>query len=91
MRVDHEISGDLDFLFDYSGRFLNEANGTYTHHIVTTLSYELIADLDLDISLVWDRIEDPTSTEEDDGAGGTIVTTPEEDDYQLIVGIAYEF
>ena len=90
-RLDHEISGDLDFLFDYSARFLNEDSGTYTHHLVTTLSYELIADLDIDLSFIWDRIEDPTPIETDDGGGGTIVTTPEQDDYQLVVSIAYDF
>lgn len=90
-RLDHEISGDLDFLFDYSARFLNDSSGTYTHHMVTTLSYELIADLDIDLSFIWDRIESPTPIESDDGLGGTIITTPEQDDYQLIVSIAYDF
>lgn len=86
-RFDIELSGDLDFLYDYSARFLDSDNGAYTHHMLTTLSYELIADLDIDISLIWDRIKSPTPS--DDGTGTPVV--PERDDYQLVVGIGYSF
>ena len=86
-RLDHEVNGNIDFLFDYGARFLNETSGSYTHHMVTTLSVELVADLDIDLSLIWDRIDNPQPT--DDGAGGT--TYPEQDDYQLVVGIGYDF
>ncbi|MDH3981981.1 MAG: DUF481 domain-containing protein [Kiritimatiellaceae bacterium] len=86
-RLDYEISGDLDFLYDYSARFLSDENGAYTHHMVTTLSYELIADFNIDISLIWDRIEKPTpSVDEFDNT-----VTPEQDDLQLVVGIGYSF
>ncbi len=90
-RLDHEINGDLDFLIEYSARFLNRESGTYTHHVISTLSYDLMADLDLNVSFIWDRIEDPTASESDDGSGGTIVTVPEQDDYQIVVGVAYTF
>lgn len=86
-RLDYEINGDTDFLFDYSARVLNKSNGAYTHHLVTTLSYEVIADLDLDVSFVWDHIQHPQGA--DDGAGGIIY--PEKDDYQIIVGVGYDF
>jgi hypothetical protein len=39
--------------------------------------------LDLDVSFVWDRVEKP-----EPAADGTV---PKKDDYQLIVGISYEF
>lgn len=80
---DQEVTGNLDFLFDYSMRWLNEANGMYTHHMLTTLSLDLISDLDLDVSLIWDRVEKPQAAE--DG------TVPKKDDYQLIVSLAYDF
>ncbi|WP_322609526.1 DUF481 domain-containing protein [Pontiella agarivorans] len=86
-RLDYEVTGDLDFIYDYSARFLSPENGRYTHHMVATLSYEIINDLDLDISLIWDRIEDPEPV--DDGVGG--LDYPEQDDYQLVVGIGYSF
>jgi hypothetical protein len=86
-RLDIEVSGDLDFLYDYSARFLSEDNGTYTHHMVATLSYEVIADLDIDLSVIWDHIKDPATTV--DELGNSV--TPENDDYQLVVGIGYSF
>lgn len=82
-RFDQEVSDNLDFLYDYSFRFLNEENGRYTHHMTSTLSFDLIADFDLDVSFIWDRIEEPQPKSD-----GSI---PDQDDYQLIVSIAYEF
>ncbi len=83
MRIDHEVTGNLDFLYDYSLRWLNEDNGLYTHHMLTKLSFDLISDLDLDISVIWDRIEKPQTAS--DG------TQPKQDDYQLVVSLAYDF
>lgn len=82
-RFDHEVNGNVDFLFDYSLRWLNEDNGLYTHHMLTKLSFDLINDLDLDVSVIWDRIEKPQAAS--DG------TLPKKDDYQLVVSLAYEF
>lgn len=80
---DHEVTGNLDYLFDYSMRWLNEENGTYTHHMLTKLSFDLIKDLDLDVSLIWDRVETPQRA-----ADGSV---PKRDDYQMIVSLAYDF
>ena len=83
MVFDHEVTGNLDYLFDYSMRWLNEANGTYTHHMLTKLSFDLIKDLDLDISMIWDRVETPQPAAD--------LSIPKQDDYQLIVSLAYDF
>ncbi|MDF7808103.1 DUF481 domain-containing protein [Pontiellaceae bacterium B12219] len=80
---DYEINGNVDFLYDYSMRLLNVDNGRYTHHMLTKLSIDLIKDLDLDLSLIWDRIQDPQAAS--DG------TLPKQDDYQMIVSLAYDF
>jgi len=80
---EQEVTKRIDFIADYSLRWLNRDNGRYTHHAVATLSVELISDFDIDFSLVWDRTEEPQPAE--DG------TLPEQDDYQTIVGIAYAF
>ncbi len=71
------------FFFDYSLRWLNEDNGQYTHHMVTTFSFDLVKDLDLDVSFIWDRIEKPQAAS--DG------TLPKQDDYQIVVSLAYDF
>ena len=86
---DLEVNGRVDYLFDYSLRWLNEANGQYTHHMISTISVDLIKDFDLDVSFVWDRIEKPQPKDDGTGTGGT--TTPKQDDCQLIVSLAYDF
>jgi hypothetical protein len=63
--------------------FLEESAGKYQHHIVSTLSTDLINDLDLDIAFIWDRTEVPQIAE--DG------TTPKQDDYRTVVSLTYEF
>lgn len=80
---DTEVTSDIDFYYEYTMRWLNEESGLYTHFMLTTLSFELTDDLDFDVSLSWDRIEEPTPDET-----GLI---PEQDDYKLTVGLSYEF
>ena len=82
-RLDYEINSKTDFLYDYSARLLNDDNGRYTHHMLTSLSFELIGDLDLDVSVIWDRIALPKANET-----GRV---PKQDDYQLVVGVEYGF
>jgi len=78
-----ELTAWLDYLLDFHLTFLDKESGTYQHHLLTTLSTDLIGDLDLDISFVWDRTQDPQQR-----ADGT---TPEKDDYRLMIGLGYEF
>jgi len=85
-RLDYELTSDIDILYDYSMRRLNTANGFYTHHMLGTISFDLFGDLDLDVSIIWDHITEPTPI---DDAG--VITVPEQDDYQLIVSLAYDF
>jgi putative salt-induced outer membrane protein YdiY len=82
-RFDHEVTGDIDFYFDYNLYLTDEENGTYNHHLDTGISFDLIGDLDAEISWVWDRIQDPRPLE--DG------TVPEQDDYRLIFGLGWSF
>lgn len=70
-----ELTKWLDFEYDYSAQITSEAAGRYNHHMVGTL--------ELDISLVWDRIESPKPN-----ADGSI---PEKNDYRLILGLGYDF
>jgi len=81
--VDTTLTNWMDFLLDYKFQLVDEDSGSYTHHFVTTLSSDITNDLELDISLVWDRIAKPQPA-----ADGTV---PDKDDSQLIVGLSYEF
>ncbi len=78
-----EVTPWLDYLFSFTMTFLDEDSGQYQHHMVTTLSSDLVQDWDLDVSLVWDRVQNPQER-----ADGTV---PEQDDYRLMVGLGYEF
>jgi putative salt-induced outer membrane protein YdiY len=76
---DHELTKSIDFIFNYRFFIVNEESGTYTHHLLTGLEFELTNLLDFDITFVWDRIQDPR--ELSDG------TFPEQDDFRLTFGL----
>ena len=78
-----ELTSWMDYLFEFKMSFLNENSGEYQHHLLTTLSTDLIGNLDLDVTFVWDRTQNPQQR-----ADGT---TPEKDDYRLLVGLGLEF
>jgi len=63
--------------------FLNEESGQYQHHIVITLSTDLVGDVDLGISFIWDRRHKPQER--------TDSTTPEQDDLRLLISVDYDF
>ena len=79
---DTELTKWMDFLVDYSFQIVNEDAGRYTHHFITTLSTDLIKDIDFDFSFVWDRIRNPQP--DSDG------NIPKKNDYQLIFGLSYD-
>ena len=78
-----EATNKVDFIFDYNITWGNEESGGYTHHMVATFENEITGSFDLDISLVWDHINNPTA-----GDDGVI---PLQDDYRLTLGISYEY
>ena len=80
---DHKITKGIDFIFDYRFFIVNEESGTYTHHMLTGLEFKLTSLLDFDITVVWDRIQDPR--ENSDG------TFPEQDDLRLTFGLGIDF
>jgi len=82
-RYDNELTGWMDFFFDFSFFVVNEESGTYTQHLVTGFEFDLIGDFDFDISLVWDRIQDPRQDSNGD--------FPQKDDFRTIFGIGYSF
>ena len=82
-RFDHEFTGSIDYYAYYNAFFTDKASGTYTHHFDTGLKIELIGDLDVNFSWVWDRVQDPRPLE--DGR------VPEKNDIRVVFGLGWTF
>jgi hypothetical protein len=70
-----ELNGSLNLQY-------TKASGGLTSHLITSLDFELTKSIDLDLSLIWDRIDDPTSNE--------IGETANPDDIRITLGIEVE-
>lgn len=57
--------------------------GLYTHHAVSTLEFEIKRHLDLNVSFVWDYLQDPKAE-----SSGSV---PQHSDYRLIFGAGVKF
>ena len=79
---DTELTKKIDFNASYRFSIVNQESGTYAHHAKAALEIELTRRLDLDLSVVWDRIQDPTPA--DDGR------VPDQDDFYFFFGIGFE-
>ena len=82
-KYDTEITKWMDYLFELRVQFVDNTSGRYNHYMLTSLSIDLVGDLDLDLSLIWNRVARPQPS-----ADGTI---PKQDDFQMIVGVSYEY
>lgn len=80
---ERELTDWIDFNYEYRFQVTNSRSGKYNHHMVGGLEIELTDRLDLDLSIIWDRIEEPQRDE--DGV------LPEKDDWRYIVGLGWEF
>ncbi len=77
-----EITSWMDADASYRFSVMNKRSGTYKHHATAGLEIELTDALDLDVSVVWDRIQDPQPR--DDG------TVPKQDDFRFILGVSVD-
>lgn len=82
-RFDWDITRHIEMIIEYRGQYTSREAGETTHHSVGTLSFELTKRLDLDVSLVWDRISRPKPD-----ANGI---TRKPDDFRLIFGLGLDF
>ena len=80
---DTELTKTIDFIYDYRFQLTNPESGDYNHHMIGTFEMELTDALNFDLSLVWDRINEPRAN-----ADGSV---PKQDDYRVIVGVGYDF
>ena len=82
-RFEWDITRKIDASFEYRGQYTRREIGDTTHHVVTTLSFEITKFLDLDVSLTWDRIANTKA-----GSDGV---EPKSDDIRLVVGLGVDF
>jgi len=82
-RFDTELTSTIDFIINYNMFILNEESGSYVHHAEVTLQTELIKDFDLDLSMFWDRTNDPIAF----GDG----TYPKQDDVKTMLSFGYSY
>ena len=80
---DTELTRTVDFIYEYRFQLTSEAAGSYNHHMVMTVETEWTKHLDFDVSLVWDRTQDPRQNS--DGS------FPEQDDYRAIISLGWDF
>lgn len=80
--VEVDPIADVDWDTEYSLAAVVSDWGKTSHHLSSVLSFEIWGPLDLDVSFVWDRIEQPAEDADGDA--------PESDDLQLTVGVSLE-
>jgi Protein of unknown function, DUF481 len=78
-----DVTQRLTFIQSWQSTFTSKDSGQYTHHAVTTLEFEIKRHLNLDVSFIWDYLQDPQTRS--DGAA------PQKSDYYLTVGFGVRF
>jgi len=82
-RYKQELIDNVDFLINYNMYLVNKESGSYVHHMETSLETELINDFTINLSLFWDRVQNPISF--DDGSA------PGKDDFKSMLAIGYSY
>jgi len=79
---DTTLTKTIDFNVGYSFSIVNQESGTYTHHAIATFETEVTSILDFDVSIIWDRTQDPQVRS--DGS------VPKPDDFQLLLTLGVD-
>jgi putative salt-induced outer membrane protein YdiY len=82
-KVDIEVTRRLDFLAELRAQVTSKEVGETTYHGLAKLKFEIHKRLNLDVSLIWDRINNPQT----DASG----VTPLKDDFRLVTGLGIDF
>ena len=78
-----DITSRLTFIQSWQSIFTDRESGQYTHHTVSSLEFEIKRHLNLDVSLIWDYLQNPQP--KSDG------TLPQKSDFYLNVGWGVRF
>lgn len=82
-RFERKINDYVDFESVYRAVLTSREAGLYSQHFLNSLSFDLIGNLDFDVSLVWDRVQEP--------ARQTSGIIPGRDDFRLMLMLGVEF
>jgi putative salt-induced outer membrane protein YdiY len=80
---DADVTKWLEFYYEYRFQVVKEELGRYNHHMLGSIETDITSLLDFDVTLIWNRIENPRPDEE-----GVV---PEKDDYRLTVGLTFDW
>ncbi|MCL4179379.1 MAG: DUF481 domain-containing protein, partial [Verrucomicrobia bacterium] len=78
-----DVTRRLKFIESIGITLTREDAGLYSHHAVSTLEFEIKRHLDLDVSFVWDYLQNPQI-----GSDGFL---PQRSDFRLTLGLGVEF
>ena len=78
-----DLTRRLKFKQTFGVTLTEEDAGLYSHHAVTTLEFEIKRHLDLDVSFVWDYIQNPKTE-----SSGVV---PQNSDFRLNLGVGVKF
>lgn len=78
-----DVTSRLTFIQSLQCTVTSERAGRYTHHAVSTLEFEVKRHIDLDVSFIWDYLQNPQ--EKSDG------TVPQKSDTYTTVGVSLRF
>ncbi|MFT7485226.1 MAG: putative salt-induced outer membrane protein YdiY [Candidatus Paceibacteria bacterium] len=81
--MEWDITPDVEFAFDYALTVPFPETNSNTHHMSAMLSIDLVDDIELDLTAIWDRVNNPLTDADNN--------TPEPDDFRLTVGIGVGF
>lgn len=81
--LEWEASQKVDVRFDYTITVPMPDTNAYNFRADFRVEVEVYGDLDLDVGIIWDRINEPTP----DSAG----VVPDSDDVRFFVGLGWEF
>ena len=78
-----DLTQRLTFIQSWQSTFTEKESGQYTHHAVSTLEFEIKRHLNLDVSFIWDYLQNPQAQ-----SNGVV---PQNSDYYLTVGFGVRF
>lgn len=79
---DHELTADIDLLFNYQLVMMEENSGRVAQHAMAAIDIDLTDALDLRLATYWDRLQQPQVDSEG--------VQPKKDDYRFVIGLDYE-